>query len=73
MITKLTKEQEKGIIEWREHCLAMGRDTSPINKSVKVNHEEHGIRTVKTNTGISYKDLERVFDYEDMEKRRVID
>ncbi len=34
MITKLTKEQEKGIIEWRDHCLKIGRDTSPINKEL---------------------------------------
>ena len=32
MITKLTQEQEKGILEWQQHCLAIGRDTSPINK-----------------------------------------
>jgi len=34
MITKLTKKQEDGIIEWREHCLKIGRDTSPINKEL---------------------------------------
>ncbi len=34
MLNKLTQEQEKGIIEWREHCLKIGRDTSPINKEL---------------------------------------
>ena len=33
-ITQLTKKQEQGIIEWREHCLKIGRDTSPINKPI---------------------------------------
>lgn len=32
MITKLTAEQERGITEWQEHCLKIGRDTSHINK-----------------------------------------
>jgi len=32
VIEKLTPKQEKGITEWREHCLKIGRDTSPINK-----------------------------------------
>ena len=34
MITKLTQEQEKGIFEWRENCLKIGRDTSPVNKEL---------------------------------------
>ncbi len=34
MKDKLTKKQEYGIAEWREHCLKIGRDTSPINKKV---------------------------------------
>ena len=33
-IEKLTLEQEKGIKEWQEHCLKIGRDTSPINKKL---------------------------------------
>ena len=37
MITKLTKEQEKGIIDWRNHCLEIGYDTSSINKEVVEN------------------------------------
>lgn len=34
MITQLTKEQEEGITLWREHCIKIGRDTSPINKEL---------------------------------------
>ncbi len=34
MITKLTKEQEQGILDWQKHCLAIGRDTSSINKKL---------------------------------------
>jgi len=34
VITKLTPKQEKGITEWQQHCLKIGRDTSPINKKV---------------------------------------
>lgn len=34
MIEKLTKEQEAGIKEWQEHCLKIGRDTSPVNKKI---------------------------------------
>ena len=34
MITKLTAEQERGVVEWREHCIRIGRDTSSINKTV---------------------------------------
>jgi len=34
MIEKLTKKQEAGITEWQQHCLKIGRDTSPINKPV---------------------------------------
>ena len=44
-----------------------------LEEAPQVNHEEHGLRTIKTDTGISYTDLERVFDYEDMEARNVID
>jgi len=32
MITELTAKQEKGIKEWRDHCLAIGRDTSPVDR-----------------------------------------
>jgi hypothetical protein len=31
-IEKLTPEQEKGIVEWRDHCLKIGRDISPVNR-----------------------------------------
>lgn len=31
-IDNLTPEQERGIWEWQQHCLAIGRDTSPIDK-----------------------------------------
>ncbi len=34
MITKLTEQQERGIQEWQQHCLKIGRDISPINKEV---------------------------------------
>jgi len=34
MITKLTEKQKKGIDDWTEHCLKIGRDTSPINKEI---------------------------------------
>ncbi len=34
MITNLTLEQEKGIEEWRDLCLGIGRDTTPVQKSV---------------------------------------
>src|SRR3990167_9394349 len=34
MIEKLTKEQELGILEWQQHCLKIGRDTSPVNKKL---------------------------------------
>ena len=34
MITELTKKQQKGIKEWQEYCLKIGRDTSPINKEL---------------------------------------
>jgi hypothetical protein len=33
-IKKLTQEQERGIIEWREYCLKIGKDTSPVNKEL---------------------------------------
>jgi hypothetical protein len=44
-----------------------------LDKPVQVNHEEHGLQTIKTNTGIVRKEIERVFDYEEMEARRVMD
>lgn len=28
----LTKKQEDGVIEWKNHCLSIGRDTSPVDK-----------------------------------------
>jgi len=40
---------------------------------IEVAHEEHGKQTIESDTGIVYKDLERVFDYEEMESRNVID
>lgn len=32
MITKLTTKQKRGIIEWRDKCLAIGYDTGPVEK-----------------------------------------
>lgn len=42
-----------------------------INKQTELDHEEHGRQTVKR--GILKKFLERVFDYEQMEARKVVD
>lgn len=42
-----------------------------VSKPVRINHEEHGIQTLKP--GIHKKRVERVFDYESMEARKVID
>lgn len=40
---------------------------------LKVNHEEHGLQTAISDTGIIVKEIEREFDYEDMEARRTLD
>lgn len=42
-----------------------------VSKPVRINHEEHGIQTLQP--GIHKKQIERVFDYESMEARKVID
>ena len=42
-----------------------------VEKSARINHEEHGIQTLKP--GIYKKAIERVYDYETEETRNVID
>lgn len=42
-----------------------------VKKETKLNHEEHGYQTVLP--GIYKKRIERVFDYETMESRKVVD
>ena len=42
-----------------------------VNKATRIDHEEHGIQTLKP--GIYKKNIERVWDYESEEARRVID
>ena len=42
-----------------------------VTKPTKLDHEEHGHQVVKP--GIYRKNIERVFDYETMEARKVID
>lgn len=42
-----------------------------VSKPVRINHEEHGIQTLQP--GIHKKRVERCFDYESMEARKVID
>lgn len=42
-----------------------------VDKETQVDHEEHGKQTVKP--GVYKKRIERVFDYEAMEARNVID
>lgn len=42
-----------------------------VSKPVRINHEEHGIQTLQP--GIHKKRVERMFDYESMEARKVID
>lgn len=42
-----------------------------VSKKAQINHEEHGIQILKP--GIHKKRVERVFDYETMEARKVID
>lgn len=42
-----------------------------VSKPVRINHEEHGIQTLQP--GIHKKIIERVYDYETQEARRVID
>lgn len=42
-----------------------------VNKQTKLDHEEHGIQTLKP--GVYKKNIERVFDYNEMEARKVID
>ena len=42
-----------------------------VSEKVRINHEEHGIQTLVP--GTYRKKIERVFDYETMESRKVID
>lgn len=42
-----------------------------VSKPTRINHEEHGIQVLQP--GIHIKRVERVFDYESMEARKVID
>lgn len=42
-----------------------------VNKKTQLDHEEHGKQTVKP--GIYKKRIERVFDYNEMEARKVVD
>lgn len=42
-----------------------------VNKATKIDHEEHGLQTLRP--GVYKKNIERVFDYEQMEARKVID
>lgn len=48
-----------------------GKTYIKVKSDPKPNHEEHGYQ--KINPGIKEKGLERVFDYETMEARNVID
>jgi len=43
------------------------------SEKIKVNHEEHGLKEINTDTKIVYKDLEQEFDYESMEARNTQD
>lgn len=42
-----------------------------VNKTTKIDHEEHKIRTLEP--GIYRKEIEQEFDYESMEARKTID
>lgn len=42
-----------------------------VSKPVRINHEEHGIQTL--HPGIHQKRVERVWDYESEESRKVVD
>jgi len=42
-----------------------------VTKPTRIDHEEHGIQTLEP--GVYKKAIERVFDYEKMESRKVID
>lgn len=42
-----------------------------VSKEVRINHEEHGLQILKP--GILKKQIEKVYDYEAMEARKVID
>lgn len=42
-----------------------------VSKEVRINHEEHGIQILKP--GIHKKGIERCYDYEKEEARKVID
>lgn len=44
-----------------------------LDTPISVNHTEHGFKTAKTKTGIIKKRLERVWDYESEEARKVVD
>lgn len=55
-------------IEVYEH---EGQTYVRVSKETFITHEEHGNQAVKT--GIYRKQIEKVWDYEEMEARRVID
>jgi len=42
-----------------------------VDSPIRIDHEEHGVEVIEP--GIYRKDLEQVFDYEEMEARKVID
>ena len=44
-----------------------------IGEKIKIDHEEHKIQTIKSDTGIVYKEIEQEFDYESMEARNTRD
>lgn len=48
-----------------------GKTYVKVKKDVFINHEEHGYQKIKP--GKVEKGIERVFDYESMESRKVID
>ncbi len=39
------------------------------SEAIQVNHQEHGVKTIHTKTGIVYKDIEQEWDYETEEAR----
>lgn len=42
-----------------------------VSNPIKIDHEEHGVEIIEP--GIYRKEIEQVFDYEEMESRRVMD
>ncbi len=44
-----------------------------VKEKLTHNHEEHGLQVLRPKTKIIKKRIERVFDYEAMEERKVID